>query len=245
MPLFFQQDIDETTRLALWKIEEDEAFFSQHVPLQRTITHPHKRLQHLAGRYLLKYLFSDFPITLIQIADTRKPYLKDEAYHFSISHCGDFAGVIVSKNRRVGIDIELFTPKIEKIAHKFVTEREWAIANGEGPVVGSRESGVGNEPMTVNKEEPTVTSDWLAEVDVLPVNKRINVLTLLWSSKEAIFKWYGLGEVGFIRHMELKQLLRVNEQQCELGFRFKKEKDLLLGLHARFFDDLVLSYVVT
>src|SRR5687768_8575518 len=114
MPLFFQQVIDEYTKLALWKIEEEEGFFSQHVPLQRSITHPHKRLQHLAGRYLLKYLFPDFPIALIQIADTRKPYLKEEDYHFSISHCGDYAGVIVSKNRKVGIDIELVTPKIEK-----------------------------------------------------------------------------------------------------------------------------------
>ena len=73
MPLFFQQDIDDTTRLAIWKIEEEEAFF--HVPLQREITHPHKRLQHLAGRYLLKYLFPDFPTELIRIADTRKPFL--------------------------------------------------------------------------------------------------------------------------------------------------------------------------
>src|SRR5438128_7090094 len=111
MPLFFQRDIDETTRLALWKIEEEESFFSQHVPLQRDITHPHKRLQHLAGRYLLQYLFPDFPINLIKIADTRKPYLEDEAYHFSISHCSNYAAAIVSKTARVGVDIEIPTVK--------------------------------------------------------------------------------------------------------------------------------------
>lgn len=238
MPLFFQQDIDETTRLALWKIEEDEAFFSQHVPLQRAITHPHKRLQHLAGRYLLKYLFPDFPISLIQIADTRKPYLKDEVYHFSISHCGDYAGVIVSKNRKVGLDIELFTPKIERIAHKFVTESEWER-------MGNEVESVRRETSNVNGEESIVNSQWSIGEYSLSTSQHVNFLTLLWSCKEAIFKWYGLGEVGFIRHMELKQLLRVDEQQFELGFRFKKEKDLLLGLHSRFFNDLVLSYVVT
>jgi hypothetical protein len=47
MPLFFQQQVNAHTGLAIWKIEEDEGFFD--VPLQRTITHPHKRLQHLAG----------------------------------------------------------------------------------------------------------------------------------------------------------------------------------------------------
>ena len=76
-------------------------------------------------------------------------------------------------------------------------------------------------------------------------DQRIYLLTLIWSCKEALFKWYGLGEVGFIRHMELKQVVSLSEQQFELGFHFKKEKDLLLGLHSRFFDDLVLSYVVT
>src|SRR5688572_33506351 len=84
MPLFYQQAVDSETKLAIWKIEEEEQFFLDHVPLQREITHPHKRLQHLAGRYLLQFLFPDFPIRLIQIADTRKPFLEDEAYHFSI-----------------------------------------------------------------------------------------------------------------------------------------------------------------
>ncbi len=128
MPIFFQQDINEHTKLAVWKIHEEEDFFLQHVPLQRSITHPHKRLQHLAGRYLLKYLFPDFPLKLIQIADTQKPFLEDEAYHFSISHCGNYAAVIVSNEERVGIDIELVSEKVEKIRKKFLTETEWAEA---------------------------------------------------------------------------------------------------------------------
>ena len=101
MPIFYQQDIDENTRLGIWKIEEEERFFLNQVPLQKEITHPHKRLQHLAGRFLLKYLFADFPVKLIKIADTKKPFLEDEAYHFSISHCDDYAAAIVSKTERV------------------------------------------------------------------------------------------------------------------------------------------------
>ena len=77
MPLFYQQDINETTKLGVWKIEEPEDFFLRVVPLQRSITHPHKRLQHLAGRYLLPFLFPDFPHEEIEIADTRKPFLPE------------------------------------------------------------------------------------------------------------------------------------------------------------------------
>src|SRR6476661_7771594 len=105
MPIFYQHEVDNDCRLAVWHITEDEAFFD--VPLQRAITHPHKRLQHRAGRYLLRHLFPDFPLELILVADTRRPFLENEAYHFSVSHCGDYAAAIVSRNRRVGIDIEI------------------------------------------------------------------------------------------------------------------------------------------
>src|SRR5687768_3039321 len=107
MPVFYQQDINATTRLGIWRINEDEAFFKKLVPLHRDVTHAHKRLQHLAGRFLLKYLFPDFPSEQVLIADTKKPFLPGEAYHFSISHCGDYAAAIVSKDMRVGIDIEI------------------------------------------------------------------------------------------------------------------------------------------
>ena len=124
MPIFFQHQINDTTRLGIWKIEETEEFFKSNVPQHRSVTHPHKRLQHLAGRFLLQYLFPAFPYELIQIADTRKPFLPNEQYHFSISHCGDFAAAIVSKDKRVGIDIEIPTEKISKIMYKFLSAKE-------------------------------------------------------------------------------------------------------------------------
>lgn len=124
MPLVYQQNINAVTKMGVWHITETEDFFLQQVSLQKEITHWRKRLQHLAGRYLLKELYPDFPLALIKIADTRKPFLEDEAYHFSISHCGDYAAVIVSKEYRVGVDVELVNDKIEKIIHKFLSRQE-------------------------------------------------------------------------------------------------------------------------
>ena len=123
MPLVYQQNINAVTRMGVWHIAEDEDFFKS-VPLQKDINHPHKRLQHLAGRYLLKELYPDFPLALIKIADTRKPFLEDEAYHFSISHCRDYAAVLISKANRAGVDIELVSEKIDRIMPKFLTEEE-------------------------------------------------------------------------------------------------------------------------
>lgn len=128
MPLYYNDIIDDGTKIGVWHITEPESFFLNKVPQHREITHPHKRLQHLAGRYLLQHLFPDFPYHLIEIADTRRPFLPKEEYHFSISHCGNYAAVMISKDRRVGVDIEIITPKIEKIKHKFLSERELEMA---------------------------------------------------------------------------------------------------------------------
>lgn len=211
MPVFFQQQINEHTRLGVWKIEENEEFFKGNVPQHRDVTHPHKRLQHLAGRFLLQFLFPDFPYELIQIADTRKPFLPDEEYHFSISHCGDYAAAIVSKNKRVGIDIEIPVEKIRKIMYKFLSAKEHELFN----LIPGAESSTALKYY----DEPT----------------------LLWSSKEAVFKWFGEGGVDF--HREI-QLLKHNAGSETIDCFFSKtEKDLII--HYRKFDQLVLAWVVS
>ena len=201
MPIFFQHQINDTTRLGIWKIEENEDFFKNNVPLQRDVTHPHKRLQHLAGRFLLQFLFPDFPYELIQIADTRKPFLQGEQYHFSISHCGDYAAAIVSKYSRVGVDIEIPVKKIIRIRDKFLHP---------------------------------------GEIIHYPVSD-IQYLTLFWSAKEAVFKWYGDGGVDFSDHILLDAL---DHAQGTVDCYFsKKNTDLLVHYHL--FEHLVLAWVVT
>lgn len=205
MPLFYQQDINQDTRLAVWKIDEEESFFLQKVSLKREIIHPHKRLQHLAGRYLLVYLFPDFPAELIEIADTRKPFLPNEQYHFSISHCGDFAAAIVSKTERVGIDVELLTPRVEKIKHKFLHPDE------------------------------------LQMVDRAKIDK-VQLLTLLWSAKEAMFKWWGSGDVDFSDVLRIWQMPIELQGKINTSFQ-KNEIDIALQLDYRLMSELTLCWV--
>jgi 4'-phosphopantetheinyl transferase EntD len=208
MPIFFQQDIDVDTRLGIWKIEEDEEFFLQTVVPQRNVSHPHKKLQHLAGRYLLKYLFPDFPLSLILVADTRKPYLENEAYHFSISHCGDYAAVIVSKTKRVGIDIEIPNEKILKIAHKFLhTDENLMINNWD----------------TVDRQQ---------------------VSTILWSAKEAMFKWWGKGNVDFSEMLRVSGSLPEHEGLFNANF-IKGSINASFPVPYKIFPQIVLAWVAT
>ena len=182
MPIFFQQQVNENTRLGVWKIEETEEFFKGNVPQHRDVTHPHKRLQHLAGRFLLQFLFPDFPYHLIEIADTRKPFLPDEQYHFSISHCGDYAAAIVSRDKRVGIDVEIPVEKILRIQDKFLSDEE------------KSEFAIGDR-------------QW--ELRLTTHDSRLT--TLLWSAKESVFKWYGNGSVDFRKQIRLQNRHRENE----------------------------------
>lgn len=205
MPIFFQHRISETTRLGIWKIEESEDFFKGNVPQHRDVTHPHKRLQHLAGRFLLQFLFPDFPYQLIQIADTRKPFLPGEQYHFSISHCGDYAAAIVSKERRVGIDIEIPVEKIIRIRDKFLSvdeKKKWSV-DGSAPDV--------------------------------------RTITLLWSCKESVFKWYGDGGVDFSEQIQLKD--QDHEKKIINCFFTKNQSSI--SIQYNLFDHLVLAWVVS
>ncbi|MEO8415196.1 MAG: 4'-phosphopantetheinyl transferase superfamily protein [Ginsengibacter sp.] len=203
MPLFYQHTINDTTKLAVWHITEREDFFLENVQLQKKIHHPHKRLQHLAGRYLLQLLQPGFPFHLIEIAESNKPLLLNEAFHFSISHCGDFAAAIVCENESAGIDVELITPKIELIKNKFLNETE-------------------------QKFLPTVNAQ---------------LLTLFWSCKEAVYKWYGRAGVDFKSHIVIKNIL-INNHKGIVECQFVKNQQKDLVIHFQFFENLCLAWVI-
>jgi 4'-phosphopantetheinyl transferase EntD len=210
MALFYQHTINGGTKLAIWRIEEPEAFFLEKVPLKRDVSHPYKRLQHLAGRYLLPRLFEDFPLEEILIADTKKPFLEGEKYHFSISHCGNYAAAIASNHERVGVDIELVTPRIRGIGSKFLNDEETL---------------------------------FLKNYEHLP-GLHLELMTILWSVKESLFKWYGNGQVDFKTHMQLAGTVSFAANEwIELPFYFTKGIPVQLTISARIFDGLVLAFV--
>src|SRR5450432_1923356 len=220
MPLFYQHNINPGTKLGVWHIAEPESFFLEKVPLKKDVSHPHKRLQHLAGRYLLPYLFDGFPLAEILIADTRKPFLENEQFHFSISHCGEYAAAIVSIRERVGIDIELITAKIERVKHKFTNADELLFLNDQ----------------------------YKAFLDQFGLEKKIEqeFLTIIWSAKETIFKWYGAGQMDFKQHMQLNGAIHFSdEEQISLPFLFTKNEMRYFTVNAKLFTGFVLAWLHT
>jgi len=224
MGLFYCSEISHDSKLAIWKIEEDESFFTQSATQQYPISHPQKRLQHLAGRFLLPYLFAGFPLQSIQVSPTGKPYLKDNSYHFSISHSGNFAAAIVSKSNRVGIDIEHKRNTVAKVASRFLHQEE----------INQLQS----LSITQIKGNSLDNSNELNDLFA----SNIEQLTLLWSAKEAIYKWWGLGNLEFNEMIRIDNWQKTNEGIMKA--RIVMEESIFdLVPNYRFFDDLCLVWL--
>ncbi len=154
------------------------------------------------------------------IADTRKPFLESEQYHFSISHCGMYAAAIASKQERVGIDIELVTEKIERVKHKFTNPDELLFLNEE----------------------------YKAFLQQFDPEKKIEqeFLTMIWSAKETIFKWHGDGQMDFRQHMQLIGAVNFSEEELiSLPFLFTKAEMRYFTVQAKMFSSFVLAWLHT
>lgn len=130
MPFFYQQNINETAHLAIWSITEPASFFETDIQLAVPIANEERRVQHLAVRLLFKLMMPETDMSQLVMADNGKPYLLGLPFHFSFSHCKGYAACAVDDKQPVGIDIEIIHPRIAKVAHKFLNEKEKSMLDG-------------------------------------------------------------------------------------------------------------------
>ncbi len=131
MAIAFRLQVDEDTEFALWKIEEEADSLYNQLQLNNTekayiesIGNGKRHLHWLGTRVLLRTMLNTSDYIDCQVDDHGKPYLVDMPYQISLSHSFDYAAVMISKSKPVGIDIELISPKVERIAHKFLNKQE-------------------------------------------------------------------------------------------------------------------------
>lgn len=124
MPLLQTWKINNLGRAAIWKIEEPEAFFLEHTGLESGIKNDKRRVEHLAGRFLLKHIQHDFPIHDIAPDVHEKPRIPEDEWFFSISHSYPYVAVAIDPVCEAGIDIQTPNAKIGSIRHKFLSGEE-------------------------------------------------------------------------------------------------------------------------
>ncbi len=131
MPLFREWSSDKYSLAAIWKIEEPESFFTDRTGITSDIKNDKRRIERLAGRFLLKYLKNDFPLLNIFSDEHDKPRVVNNDYFFSISHSWPYVAAVVSPYVEAGIDIQCWHPRMERLQHKFLSEREQQYFNGD------------------------------------------------------------------------------------------------------------------
>jgi len=133
MAIVYRQQVDDDTEFAIWKIEEqadelygqlqlkeDEKAYYERLSIGK------RNLHWLGTRVLLRKMLRIEEYIDCKVDLHGKPYLVNVPYHISFSHSFDYAAVMISKTRPVGIDIEQVKEKVERIAHKFMRAEELA-----------------------------------------------------------------------------------------------------------------------
>lgn len=125
MPLYKTIHISDEAVLHIWKITETEEELARGIQLTnlcskrvRVMRSELHRKGFLSIRHLMqKEGYQDKDLYYDQIG---KPHLYD-GNHISITHSYIFTGIIISRQHRVGIDIEKQRDKIIRISSKFTT----------------------------------------------------------------------------------------------------------------------------
>ncbi|NNC85842.1 MAG: 4'-phosphopantetheinyl transferase superfamily protein [Bacteroidia bacterium] len=121
--------------MAIWHITESENELlqlseSKGYPLSvpDKITHSRRKREWLSVRIMLMdMLEGKFPPE-IAYSEHGKPVLKKAPYHISVSHSGFYSAVIKHSHKAVGIDIEAYFDKIDRVKHKFLSGDEKKIS---------------------------------------------------------------------------------------------------------------------
>ena len=134
MPLHQRVNIDEQTRILIWHIEEPLEQLKKDLKLSKTDEiklQKRKILSHqkefLASRRLL--LEAGIPPHILYHDPNGIPRL-ESGQQLSISHTKNLAGIALG-TKPLGIDIEVFRPKIRRIATRFLHADETFVLNGD------------------------------------------------------------------------------------------------------------------
>lgn len=129
MPIFLHKNLKPSGELGLWTIEEEESWFLDQLSLSReeasqlSTIKGHRRVEWLAARMLVHHMSGRKRRGFFSKDGYGKPHLENSSFHISISHSRKIAAAIAAP-QEVGIDIQQYVPKIERITNKFLNQEE-------------------------------------------------------------------------------------------------------------------------
>lgn len=126
MPLILQEKLGDAGDLGLWRIDESEAVLYNRIQLSKAETDQFKsikgegrRKEFLAARHLLHKLSGRENRGVLIKDEFGKPYLEDSRFSVSISHT-DSLSAAIGYPQNCGVDVQVFVPKIRRLAPRFM-----------------------------------------------------------------------------------------------------------------------------
>ena len=193
--------IDDQTKIKIWKVILGELSPKELNNDEKKLFKLKKsnilREQFLATRKMLALENSDYIITY---DFDGKPSLNSE-FNISISHSREIAALVLSNNRKIGLDVQLKVSKILNIQNKFLNKFE--------------KLNIGNNPS-------------------------INILTMIWTSKESIYKAIGLKGISFSKNIKIDKV--TEKDKTGKGYYINGTEKVKFELKFFYLDEYIVCY---
>ena len=201
MPFLKKLIINDKTNIKLWKVMIGELSPKELNNDEKKLFKLKKsnvlREQFLATRKILALENSDYIITY---DPDGKPSLNSE-FNISISHSHEIAALVLSNNRKIGLDVQLKESKILNIQNKFL-----------------------------NKFEKLNIED----------DPSIDILTMLWTSKESIYKAVGLKGISFSKNIKIDKV--IEKDKTGKGYYINGTEKVKFDLKFYYLDEYIMCY---
>ncbi len=122
--------------LGIWEIKEDfDSLFSRlkldadEIETLNGFKNESRKIEWLSVRALINDMTGKD--SRIIYNEFHKPFLKGNSFHISISHSHELTSILMSKNKKVGIDLEFMSHKISKLYDKFINQQELITSDPE------------------------------------------------------------------------------------------------------------------
>ena len=129
MGVFLKTEILPDCHLGVWEITEDFDSLYSMVDLATvektkldSFKNISRKVEWLSVRALVKNMLGKD--TRILYNAENKPFVRGNTHNISISHSNNLTAVLISKDKRVGLDLEFMSGKISKVADKFINNKE-------------------------------------------------------------------------------------------------------------------------
>ncbi len=133
MPIILQKKYPNDIHLAVWQITERHDELQAILPSEiltdaelASISHPQKQVEFFCSRLVIKHLADSLGVEYLGIKKDKfgKPYLVGSEWQMSITHTTNYVAAVMHPTEAVGIDMEKPSEKLQRVAHRFLSENE-------------------------------------------------------------------------------------------------------------------------